>query len=196
VVRPTCAGPKPSMVPRGRASKGGALALALGCALGACGGSPKPKVPIAKRVCQGDLQALEGVLGSMRMRIADSDSANIECVLIGRGRRVDVVAQATARAWTQFDTLVVHAAQAPVPGGGKGSLPQDLPGLPYNAAWIPVKRQLLATNGTQTSGGSFVTITLTGSARQGPSDLSVAQRVAAATLGVAPRGPSPGPPGS
>lgn len=184
------------MLPRGRASKSGTLALALGCALGACGGSSKPAIPSAKRVCQGDLQALERVLGRVRVRIADSDPANIECVLIARGRRVDVVAQATARAWTQFDTLVVHAAQAPVPGGGKGSLPQDLGGLPYNAAWIPAKRQMLATNGTETAGGSFVTITVTGSVRQGPSDLSVAQRTASATLAVAPRGPSPGPPAS
>jgi hypothetical protein len=185
------------MLARSRGSKSGALALALSCAtLAACGGSSARKVPIATRVCQGGLHAVRGMLGTVRLRIADSDPANIECVLSGHGRRLDLVAQASPRAWTQFDTLVVHAVQAPVPGGGNSSLPQDQAGLGYSAAWIPVKRQLLATNGTQSTGGSFVTVTVTGSARHGPSDLAVARRVTTATLASAPRGPSPGPPPS
>jgi hypothetical protein len=191
--------PEPSMLARGRASKGCALALALSSvAVAACGGFSAPKVQIATRVCRGDLNAVRKVLGAVRLRIADSDPANIECVLSGDGLRLDVVAEASPRAWTQFDTLVVHAVQAPVPNSvhQASNLPRDLPGLGYSAAWNAGGRQLLATNGTQSTGGSFVTITVRGSVRRGSSDLTVARVAATATLAAAPRGPSPGPPPS
>jgi hypothetical protein len=187
------------MLARGTASKGCALALALSSvALAACGGTAAPKVPIATRVCRAALEAVHGVLGTATLRIADSDPVNIECLLTGAGRRLDIVAEASPRAWTQYDTLVTHEVQAPVPNSvhPASNLPRDLPGLGYNAAWNAGGRQLLATNGTQSTGGSFVTITVKGSVRRGPSDLTVARVAATATLAAAPRGPSPGPPPS
>jgi len=190
-MRPLPATPKPSMLIPGRRRT---LALAaVGCtALTACGGSSAPKGPIATRVCQSGAKAMRSLVGPAKIRVADADPTNIECVLSGDGIRLDVVAQASPRAWTQYDTLVVHAAQAFVPGSAKSNLPVDLPGLGFNAAWVAAKSQLLATNGTQSTGGSFLSIMVSGHART-KSGLEVAKRVATATLALAPRGPSPGP---
>lgn len=128
------------------------------------------------------------------MRIADADPANIECVIEGRGSRADTVAQASALAWTEYDTATVHLAQA----YGSGSvhepleLPHPVPGLAGNVAWVPAQRQLIATSGTQSRGGSYITITITGGASR--ASLPLARAVARATLRSAPRGPNPGPP--
>jgi hypothetical protein len=124
------------------------------------------------------------------MRIVNADPANIECHLSGDGLRVDVNAQASPRAWEQFDTVVSHAAQAP---GKPTGLPLDQGGLSYNAAWIPAQNQLVATNGTQSAGGSYVTVTVAGARHDQASRLSLAKTLATATLAAAPRGPSPGP---
>ncbi len=138
---------------------------------------------------------VQSVLGAPKLKIADSDPANIECVIRAGGLRVVVVAEASPRAWTQFDTVVSHAAQAFAPAGASQSqnLPRDLPGLGYNAAWIAAGRQLVATNGTQSRGGSFVTVTLAGRNRTGTAQLRIAVLCATAALSRAPRGPSPGP---
>jgi hypothetical protein len=157
-------------------------------------------VPVATRVCEHALHAARGLLGNeASMRIADTDAANIECLVSGRGVRLDVVAQASPRAWEQFDTVVVHQGQAAY-GNGLGSAqanpqqPVDLaPQGDAQAVWIPSNNQLVATNGTQSKGGSYVTVNVTRRSRRGPSSLKVAQAVGVATLAVAPRGPSPGP---
>jgi hypothetical protein len=174
------------------------LGLALGCAALAGCGSSGPKLPIATRVCRGDVDALRGMLGEVSMRITSTDPANIECLLSGNGLRLDVNAQAAPRAWTQFDTFVSHMAQAFGPGTvhRSASLPQDLPGLGYSAAWIASQNQLVATNGTQSQGGSYVTVTVAGARHSQASRLRVAKALANATLASAPRGPSPGPPPS
>jgi hypothetical protein len=166
------------------------LAVALCCAALAGCGSSGPKLPVATRVCRSNLEAVRGVLGQASMRITSSDPANIECLLKGDRVHVDVNAQASPRAWTQFDTVVAHAAQAP---GQSGGLPQDLAGLGYSAAWIASKNMLVATNGTQSTGGSYVTVTVAGARQSQASRLRLAKALATATLKSAPRGPSPGP---
>src|SRR5437588_531277 len=75
-------------------------------------------------------------------------------------------------------------------------MPHDPAGLGYTAAWIPADSKLLATNGSQSQGGSFVTVAAAGSPPPGTSKLRLAQAVATATLASAPRGPNPGPPPS
>lgn len=181
------------------------------CAAAGCGGSgqastnhtaPKPTGPVAARVCQAALQAARTQLGGgTSVRIADRDPSNIECLLSGAGMQMDVVAQASPRAWEQFDTVVVHQGQAFGKGTGSAQknqqLPVDLaPVGDAQSAWIPASRQLVATNGSQSTGGSYVTVNVTRSPKHGPSNLKVAQAVAIATLARAPRGPSPGPPPS
>lgn len=163
--------------------------------LAACGASG-PKLPIATQVCQNDLRAVRHLVGEASVHIADPDRANIECVVSGGGLRVDVVAQASAQAWTTFDTLTAHQAQGFENSSNPALLPTDIAGLGYNAAWVVADSKLLATNGSQSQGGSFVTVTVGGHPRTGTSKLRVAQAVATATLALAPRGPSPGPPPS
>lgn len=151
-------------------------------------------------MCGSALDAARTLLGAhTTMRITDSDLANIECLVAGVGMHLDVNAQAAPRAWDQFDTVVVHQAQANENGTSKNNpqLPVDLP--PHGdaqAVWIPASSQLVATNGTQSSGGSYVTVSVTRRSKRGPASLKVAQAVGNATLAAAPRGPSPGPPPS
>lgn len=151
------------------------------------------------RVCRAGMHAVNKIRGAARLRIADSDPTNVECVLSGSGGiGLDVVAQASPLAWVQYETVVAHAAQAFGPGTVHQSayVPRELAGLGYNAAWIAAKGQLVATNGTQSIGGSYVTVTVTHAPPHGPSTLPIAEAVASATLATAPRGPRPGPPPS
>jgi hypothetical protein len=173
-----------------------AAALTLCLALCACGGSSdSAALHTPKNVCRQAKRAAEALVGPSTLRIAGSDPANIECVILGRSLKVDVIAQASPRAWEQFDTVVVHQAQA---FGGQAApppqtLPQDLAGLGYNAAWIPSNQEFVATNGTQSKGGSFLTVTITKRSAHAPPALKVAKAVGTATLAVAPKGSDPGP---
>jgi hypothetical protein len=181
---------------------GSALILALCCGVAsACGGSSQSasrtsqaKVPVAQRVC-GVAQRAAGSVqgGQVHLRIANPDPANVECVLSRDGIHVDVNAQASAVAWTQYDTTVVHQAQAFGPGSvhDASALPQPVPGMSGNAAWLPTDRQLVTTNGTETQGGSYVTVTVQRSSQHGPASVPLARAVAIATLASAPRGPTP-----
>ena len=187
-----------------------AAAVLLCCATAAgCGGAtsgskgsspttPTSRPPaVAARVCQSAGQAARPLLGDgIHVRIADADPVNIECLIDARGIELDTVAQATSRAWTEFDTATVHQVQA----FGSGSvhvpseLPHPVPGLSGNVAWIPAKNELLATNGTQSRGGTYVTVTVTRRSPGGPSSIAVARAVTLALLTSAPRGPNPVPP--
>jgi hypothetical protein len=126
------------------------------------------------------------------MHVADADPAYLECVLDGRGVHVDVVAQAVAQALGDYDTTLVHQVQTyvyPPPANGvrdRSQLPHPIPGIGTKAAWIPGQQRLLATNGTPTRGGNFLSVTVTG---HSTARLALARAVAAATLAVAPRGP-------
>ena len=185
------------------------LALALCCALAAsCGGSSHSQSTaptaqhapsVAARVCGAGLRTAQAFIGAAaQMQVADSDPANIECLLHGEGIRLDVTAQASPLAWTEYDTTVVHLAQAfGSPGVHEPShLPHPVPGLGGNATWVPAQGELVATNGTQSTGGSYVTTTVTRSSPHGPASLTVATAVTRATLASAPRGSNPGPPPS
>jgi hypothetical protein len=130
-----------------------------------------------------------------KTRIVDHDRTNIKCLVTRTGVRTTVTAQALAQAWTQFDTTVVHYAQAfgssQLPDSSR--VPQDMVIAGANAAWIPGQQELFATNGTESQGGSYVTVVVSGSAARGAAALRLARVVTAATLASAPRGPSPGP---
>lgn len=187
---------------------GSALALAaVGAILAGCGGpggnasgtttSAKAAGPTAaQRVCRRARDAARPSLGATTLRIEGTDPAYIECLLTARGARVDVVAQATSQAWVEYDTTVVHQAQAYGSGGVHvaAQLPQPVPGMPGNASWIPARHELVATNGTESRGGSYVTVTVTPTAGAHRVTLPTARAVARAVLAVAPRGPNPAPP--
>jgi hypothetical protein len=170
-----------------------ALIPAFCCAgLAACGGSSRPT---AASVCAADRQAAGKVLGpGTGMRIADPDPVNIECMITGHGVRLDVVAQASPRAWTAYDTVTSHLSQ--VFGSSSvhdsSELPLPVPGVSGNAVWVAAQRELIATNGTPTTGGSYVTVTVKPGSASAPTSLAVAEDVARATLAAAPRGSNPG----
>lgn len=132
------------------------------------------------------------------MRIEDRDLANIECLLSGRGIKLDVVAQASSRAWTAYDTVTSHLAQVfgPTTVHQSSDLPVPVPSVAGNAVWVPAQGELIATNGTQTAGGSYLTIKATRISAHAPASLPVVEAVGRATLAAAPRGGTPGPPPS
>jgi hypothetical protein len=176
-----------------------------GAVLAACGGSSHATSAsgpaVAQSVCANARAAADPLLGGhVGLEISNPDPTNTECLLSGDGMQLDLVAEANALAWTEFDTTIVHQAQAF--GSGNVHVPGQLPhfqrdlGVGVQASWFPARAELVATNGTQSSGGSYVTIDVTGANASGPIGLSVAKAVARATLAVAPRGPSPGPPPS
>jgi hypothetical protein len=166
--------------------------LSCGVLVG-CGSSShhavKPSGPPAQRVCAGQLRAAVGVIPGARVRILDHDPTNIECLVSKGAVSVDTVAQASELAWTLYDTTQVHLIQA----FGSGSvhvasqLPHPVPGLGGNALWVPAQKELIATNGSQSRGGSYVTVKVKGTS----SGLPVATAVARATLQLAPRGSNP-----
>ena len=132
------------------------------------------------------------------MRITGSDPGNIECRLIGGGNRLDVIAQASPQAWVQYDTTVVHLVQAFASGAvhDRTQVPRQMVVPGGQAAWVPAQDELIATNGTQSRAGSYVTVTVTHAAQHGAAELRLAKTVALATLASAPRGSNPGPPPS
>lgn len=185
-----------------------ALTLCGACVTAGCGGSSGHKQSgaasrqSASLVCSAAGRAATGPLGTApAVRIADSDPSNIACLISGKAITADVVAQASPVAWTEYDTAYSHFAQA---FGGPGTVhtsseqPHPVPNLSGNAAWIPAQDELIATNGTQSSGGSYVTVKVTGARRLPPGTAAdeLAGSIAKATLSTAPRGGSPGPPPS
>ena len=130
------------------------------------------------------------------VRIADHDPTNVECVLRGAGLRVDVVAEQSPQAYTEFNTTQAHQQQVYGPAApgvhNPGEIPQDASEGQMIAGWIPAERQLFATNGSPTTGGSYMTVTVTRGAKGDAERRKLARAVALATLAVAPRGPNPG----
>lgn len=180
-----------------------AAGLLCGVAAAGCGGNGSAAstkhLSVAERVCERAQRAAGPLVGSaVSLRIASSDPTNIECVLVGPGVHVDAIAQASAVAWTEYDTATVHQAQAYGSGAlnQRSELPQPAPGVGGNAAWIPAKQELIATNGTESRGGSYLTVVVTRRSHHAPSGLAVATAVGRTMLASAPRGPNPGPPPS
>lgn len=177
------------------------IAALWGAVLAGCGGSTQhPKVTArhespAVQVCGSARRAAASALrAGVDLRIKQSDPLLIECVVSAPSIRLDVVAQASPRAWDQYDTTVVHQAQAFGPGSvaDRAALPQHVQGMTGNAAWIPTQSMLVTTNGTPSQGGSYLTVTVTRATRRAER-IPVARAVARAVLPVAPRGGSPGP---
>lgn len=175
--------------------------------VGGCGGSgsgtstqsaPQAKpASVPGRVCGRAASAAASVLGaSITVRIADRDPTNVECVLRGAGLRIDLVAEQSPQAYTQFNTTESHQEQVygpAAPGVHRpGEIPQDASEGQMIAGWIPAESQLFATNGSPTTGGSYTTVTVTRGAKTDAEPRKVARAVALATLAVAPRGPNPG----
>jgi hypothetical protein len=170
--------------------------VAAGCGGASGSSSTSSAAPknAAQVVCAGARAAARPLLGrAVSLTFRDRDPANIECVLRGSGTRLDLVAQQSSRAWEQFDTVQVHQDQAYGPSANhqQAQIPVnvDMPG--GQAQWIPAQRMLFATNGTQSKGGSYVTVTVTGRRHH---EVKVAQAVTRAALKVAPKGPNLAPP--
>ena len=180
------------------------LVLIAGCgAVVGCGGAGStnsstaaPK-NAAQVVCTKAHAAAQSTLGhAVSLKVTNGDPANIECLLRASGTRLDLVAQQSAQAWTQWDTEQVHQDQAYGPSAHHqaGQIPQALDtSAGINAAWIPAQRMLFATNGTQSKGGSYITVTVSGK-RHGKAEVAVANAVMLAALKVAPKGPDLAPP--
>ena len=104
------------------------------------------------------------------MRIADDDPYNIECLISARVIGVDTVAQASSQACGRSG---IPRPRTRPPGLRPGGLvravaaPEPVPGLSGNVAWIPAQNELLATNGTESLGGTYVTGTVTPPLTQG-----------------------------
>jgi hypothetical protein len=134
----------------------------------------------------------------MTMRIVDRDPTNIACRIQGKNVRIDVVAQAATQAWTEYETFTVHQVQAYAGEGNTSSAeaPHNVSVPGGQAAWVPALHELVATNGTQSRGGSYVTVTLNGPGASGGRAVALSRGVAAAVLSVAPRGSNPAAPTS
>ncbi|MBV9535173.1 MAG: hypothetical protein JO321_07145 [Solirubrobacterales bacterium] len=132
------------------------------------------------------------------MRIADSEPWWIECV-VSRGRiKVDTVAQAQAMAIGEWGSMGNHFVQVYGTLHVASEYPQLCcpslrPATGGNAFWVPAQKELFATNGTDTQGGSYVTATVKGASHRA-SILALATAVTRAALNVAPREPNPGSP--
>jgi hypothetical protein len=178
---------------------------AAGCSAAASGSKGSPSTTssttpasraaaVAARVCQSAGQAARPLLGDgTRVRVADDDPYHIECLISARGIRVDTVAQASSGALDLWGIAANHQLQA----FGEGSvhvpsqIPQLVPGLStVNVLWIPAESKIMATNGTEWIGGTYVTVTVTRRSPGGPSSLAVARAVTRALLASAPRGPN------
>jgi len=132
----------------------------------------------------------------VRIKIADTDPAYLECLLDTREIQVDIVAQAIAQALGDYDTTLIHQVQTyvepPPPSGvrNRAQLPHPIPRIGTKAAWIPDQQKLLATNGTANGGGNFLSVTVASRSTSGTANLALARAIAKATLAVAPQGPA------
>jgi hypothetical protein len=152
---------------------------------------------IPGRVCGQAKSTAASVLAvPVSVRIADRDPTNVECVLRGGGLRIDLVAEQSPQAYTQFNTTESHQEQVygpAAPGVHRpGEIPRDASEGQMIAGWIPDESQLFATNASPTTGGSYMTVTVTRGAKRDAERRKLARAVALATLAVAPRGPNPG----
>ena len=200
--RRTTAGSAPRSQAVGRIPTA-AVTMVCCCAVFGCGGgsgssgtsSAAPK-DAAQQVCASARTAAAAAQHrAVSLKIANGDPANVECLLRVSGTRLDLVAQQSAQAWAQWDTTQVHQAQAYGPSARPqpAQIPQTVNADGALAAWIPAQRVLFATNGTQSKGGSYVTVTVTGR-RRGAAEIQLARAVTLAALKVAPKGPNLAPP--
>jgi hypothetical protein len=171
-------------------------AVCCGAAAG-CGGASSnsftaaPK-DAAQRVCDAARGAAAASLHrAVSLKIANGDPANVECLLRVPGTRLDLIAQQSAQAWAQWDTEQVHQDQAYGPSAEhqQSQIPVSFNAPGILVAWIPAQRMLFSTNGTQSKGGNYVTVTVSGK-RRGRAEIRLARSVTLAALKVAPKGPN------
>ena len=117
-------------------------------------------------------------------------------MLRGGGLRIDLVAEQSPQAYTEYNTTDSHQEQVYGPAApgvhNPGEIPKDASEGPMIAGWIPAESQLFATNGSPTTGGSYMTVTVTRGSKGDAERRKLARAVALATLAVAPRGANPG----
>ena len=169
--------------------------IVLCCALAAgCGssGPPPPRKPLAQRVCSGAHGAASALLRyPVVARILDPAAANLRCTLTGRRLRVALVSQASAQAYTEFDTETSHQSQVFGPGAPGVHQPGQIPvGIQVRGAvvavWIPAQKEVVATDAMPGQGGAYVTVTVTGRSARVAKALVLAQAVAGATFAAHP----------
>ena len=147
----------------------------------------------AERVCGGARQAAAQALGSsLSVRIVSPYAASLQCVFTGPQVQVTLGSQAGSRAYTEFDTEVAHQDQVFGPGiNDPSQIPAQVtvPAGSVVAVWIPAQMLLVATDATPTTGGTYVTVAVTG--RGAPAvALRVATAAARGTFAAHPDGPS------
>lgn len=183
-----------AVAPKGAAA--GRLAGLVCCVMAAgCGGSgpSAPAKPLSQRLCDGARRAAAVKLGaSVQARVVDPAASNLVCSLRGDRVQVKIVSQASADAYTEFDTESSHQSQVFGPAGagvhdaGQQPLPASVPGS-VAAIWIRAQKMIVATDATPTSrDGSYVTVTVTGKHVTNRAALSLAQAVARATFAAHP----------
>ena len=198
-MRPTTTGPAPSPSrTAARRVRTALVTLVCGGVAVACGGgsdsstsSAAPK-DTAQNVCAKARAAAAGARHrTVSLKIANGDPANVECRLRVAGTRLDLIAQQSGQAWAQWDTTQVHQLQAY--GPSLHPQPAQIPKY-FNApgvlvGWIPAQRLIFATNGTQSKGGSYITVAVSGKGH-GKAEIDLARAVTLAAMAVAPKGPN------
>jgi hypothetical protein len=110
--------------------------------------------------------------------------------------RIDLVAEQSPQAYIQFNTTESHQEQVYGPAAPGVHNPEEIPRDATEgqmiAGWIPAENQLFATNASPTTGGSYMTVTVTHGDKGDAERRKLARAVALATLAVAPRGANPG----
>ncbi len=154
-----------------------------------CGSASTPAKPTAERVCDGARKAAATSLGvPFTGRILVRDPSNLRCDLGGRRVRVQLVSQASTRAYTEFDTETSHQDQVFGPGvhePGQIPIQVSIPGAVV-AVWIRAQRELVATDATPSTSGAYVTVTVTGRSARLAVALALARAVARATFAAHP----------
>lgn len=178
-----------------RPALGPLLGVLVGCLLaGACGSSGSaPAKPVGQRVCNGGQRAAAAALGHpVNAHILSPAASDLQCSLSDGRVRVMVVSQASAQAYTEFNTVDSHQAQvygpasAGVHNAGQQPLPISVPGS-VAAIWIRAQKMIVATDATPTSGrGSYVTVTVAGKRVTDRAAHSLAQAVARAIFAAHP----------
>jgi hypothetical protein len=184
----------PGAVARRRPALGPLLGVVTCCSLAAgCGSSGAPAKPVGQRVCDGGQRAAAAALGHpVTAHILNPAPSDLQCSLSDGRVRVMLVSQASAQAYTEFNTEDSHQAQvygpasAGVHNAGQQPLPISVPGS-VAAIWIRAQKMIVATDATPTAGaGSYVTVTVSGRRATDRGARSLAQAVARATFAAHP----------
>lgn len=173
-------------------------AVLAGCALlGGCGGPashPVRREPaadpmaFADRVCGAARQAATKAAGSpLSVRVVSPGAADLRCVLAGRRVTVSIESQAGPRAYTEFNTELSHLEQvfdSALHEPGQVPSVITVPGSSA-AVWVRAQGMVVATDGanTQSSAGTYVTVTV-----KGPAALRVARAAARGVFAAHPDG--------